>query len=238
VPAPCITGSVSTAHGTQHTDMSYSYVERGGAETFEPFDYLGFRYLQIDSPGERLVPGDIVALVRHAAVPDEQAGTFSSSNPTIDAVFALAAHSALYTAQEQYIDTPTREKGSWLWDGFNESEAAMAAFGEQNLSRKSLLEFAESQRRYWPNGAVNKIYPTGLRRQIDRSSAGPCHEPAVDEHLLRLPHRDAHQCARRRGLPCRRRRCGDPRASERRDRSPTFTPVNVDRLDQWQAHTP
>jgi len=163
VPPPCITGSVSTAHGTQHTDMSYSYVERGGgAETFEPFDYLGFRYLQIDTPGETLVPGDIVALVRHAAVPDEQAGTFSSSNPTIDAVFALATHSALFTAHEQYIDTPTREKGSWLWDGFNESEAAMAAFGEQNLSHKSLLEFGESQRRYWPNGAVNKIYPTGL----------------------------------------------------------------------------
>jgi alpha-L-rhamnosidase len=163
VPAPCVTGEVSKVHDTQHTDMSYSYVQRGGgSDTFEPFDYLGFRYLQIDTPGETLAPGDIVALARHTAVPDEHAATFSSSNPTIDAVFALGAHSALYTAQEQYIDTPTREKGSWLWDGFNESETAMAAFGEQNLSRKSLLEFAQSQGRYWPNGAVNKIYPTGL----------------------------------------------------------------------------
>lgn len=163
VPASCVTGEVSKVHDTQHTDMSYSYVQRGGgAETFEPFDYLGFRYLQVDTPGETLAPGDIVALARHTAVPDEHAATFSSSNPTIDAVFALGAHSALYTAQEQYIDTPTREKGSWLWDGFNESETAMAAFGEQNLSRKSLLEFAQSQGRYWSNGAINKIYPTGL----------------------------------------------------------------------------
>ncbi|HEY5173197.1 MAG TPA: family 78 glycoside hydrolase catalytic domain [Acidimicrobiia bacterium] len=162
VPAACVTGEVSRAHDTQHTDMSYSYVQRGGGETFEPFDYLGFRYLQIDTPGETLAPGDIVVLDRHTAVPDEHAATFSSSNPTIDAVFALGAHSALYTAQEQYIDTPTREKGSWLWDGFNESETAMAAFGEQNLSRKSLLEFAQSQGRYWSNGAINKIYPTGL----------------------------------------------------------------------------
>jgi alpha-L-rhamnosidase len=68
----------------------------------------------------------------------------------------------LFTAQEQFIDTPTREKGPWLWDGFNESQTAMAAFGETNLTRKSLQEFAQSQRRYWPNGAVNKIYPTGL----------------------------------------------------------------------------
>ena len=163
VPAPCVTGEVSKAHDTQHTDMSYSYVQRGGAaDTFEPFDYLGFRYLQIDAPDETLAPADIVALARHVAVPDEQAGTFSTSNPMIDAAFALGAHSALFTAQEQFIDTPTREKGSWLWDGFNESETAMAAFGEQNLSRKSLLEFAQSQGRFWPNGAINKIYPTGL----------------------------------------------------------------------------
>jgi alpha-L-rhamnosidase len=156
-------GQVSVTHGTQHTNMSYSYVERGGGtEQFHPFDYLGFRYLQIDNPGETLVPGDVVALARHTAVPNETAATFSSPNPTINAIFQLGSHSALYTAQEQFIDTPTREKGSWLWDGFNSSETTMAAFGEQNLTRKSLTEFAQSQSRYWPNGAVNKIYPTGL----------------------------------------------------------------------------
>ena len=64
---------------------------------------------------------DIVALTRHDAVPDENAGTFTSSNPTVDAVFELGRHSALFTMQEQFVDTPTREKGSWLWDGFNES---------------------------------------------------------------------------------------------------------------------
>jgi alpha-L-rhamnosidase len=161
-----VPGQVSTTHGTQHTDMSYSYVQRGGVETFHPFDYLGFRYFQIDDPGETLTPGDVVALTRHTEVPDEHAATFASSSPVVDAVFELGRHSALFTAQEQFIDTPTREKGPWLWDGCNESQTAMAAFGEQNLTRKSLLEFAQSQRRYWErNGAVNKIYPTGLGAQ-------------------------------------------------------------------------
>ena len=155
-------GQVSSRHGTQHTDMGYSYVQAGGGETFEAFDFLGFRYLQVDDPGEQLAAADVTALSRHAAVPDEHAASFSSSDPTVDAIFELARHSALYSAQEQFIDTPTREKGPWLWDGFNESRAAMVAFGEQNLTRKSLLEFAHSQRRYWPNGAINKIYPTGL----------------------------------------------------------------------------
>ncbi len=151
-------GEVSATRGTQHTDMSYSYIERGGAESFTPFDYLGFRYFEVDGPGV----AQVMALTRHVAVPDEHAATFSSSNPTVDAVFELGRHSALFTAQEQFIDTPTREKGPWLWDGFNESQTAMAAFGDENETRKSLLEFAESQRRYWPNGGINKIYPTSL----------------------------------------------------------------------------
>jgi alpha-L-rhamnosidase len=159
-------GDVSTTMGTQHTNMSYSYIERGsGRETFRPFDYLGFRYFQIDNPGETLTTKDIVALTRHDAVPDENAGTFKSSDKTVDAVFDLGRHSALFTMQEQFVDTPTREKGPWLGDGANESETAMDAFGETNLTRKDLLEFAQSQARFWPNGAINKIYPTALGAQ-------------------------------------------------------------------------
>lgn len=164
-PASGAAGQVSTTHGNQHTDLSYSYLQRGGRETFHPFDYLGFRYLQIDRPGETLHPSDVVALTRHTAMPDVAPATFSSSDPTVNAVFQLGTHSALFTAQEQYIDTPTREKGPWLWDGFNESQTAMTAFGEQNLTRKSLLEYAQSQARYWPQGRINKIYPTGLGAQ-------------------------------------------------------------------------
>ncbi len=159
-------GDVSTTSGTQHTNMSYSYIERGGGrETFRPFDYLGFRYLQIDDPGETLTTNDIVALARHDAVPDEHAGTFTSSNKTVDGIFDLGRHSALFTMQEQFVDTPTREKGPWLGDGANESETAMDAFGDTNLTRKDLLEFAQSQARFWPNGAINKIYPTALGAQ-------------------------------------------------------------------------
>ena len=155
-PFTGVAGQVSVEHGTQHTDMSYTYVQRGGVEQFHPFDYLGFRYFQIDDPGETLAAADVVALTRHTAVPDEHAATFSSPNATVNAIFELGRHSALFSAQEQFIDTPTREKGPWLWDGFNESVTAMAAFGEQNLTRKSLIEFAQSQTRYWPNGIAGR----------------------------------------------------------------------------------
>jgi alpha-L-rhamnosidase len=154
-------GSVSTTHLVQATDMSYSYIERAGPQTFRPFDYLGFRYLQIGAPGETLTRADVVALARHSQMPDVPAATFASSAPTLDRVWQVAAHSALFTAQEQFIDTPTREKGPFLRDGFNESEADMDAFGEQALTRRALLEFAASQARYWPDGRLNAIYPSG-----------------------------------------------------------------------------
>ena len=163
IPAGGEPGQVSTTHGTQHTDMAYRYIERGDpTESVHFFDYLGFRYFQVDSVGMTLTKDDLTVEARHAAVPRGQVAEFTSSNPTVDAVFDLGRHSALYCAQEQFIDTPTREKGSWLWDGFNASQTLMAAYGDQNLTRKSLVEFGESQARYWPSGAINKIYPTGL----------------------------------------------------------------------------
>jgi alpha-L-rhamnosidase len=154
-------GSVSSVKGVQHTDMSYEYIERDGAQAFRAWDFLGFRYLQIDDAGEDLAASDIVALTRHNAMPDGEQATFSSSSATVDAVFALAAHSALFGSQEEFIDTPTREKTAFLRDGFNISNTTMRAFGEANLTRQAVLQFAESQARFWPDGRINAVSPSG-----------------------------------------------------------------------------
>jgi alpha-L-rhamnosidase len=154
-------GSVSTVKGVQHTDMSYQYIERAGSQAFRAWDFLAFRYLEIDGAGEDLAAPDIVALARHNAMPDGALATFSSSSPTVDAVFALAAHSALFGAQEEFIDTPTREKTAFLRDGFNISSTTMRAFGDVNLTRQAILLFADSQARFWPDGRINAVSPSG-----------------------------------------------------------------------------
>ena len=97
----------------RHRSQLPVHRERAGAQTFRPYLYMGFRYLQIDKPGETLKPADVVAYARHTKVPDEHAGTFSSSNPTLNKIYELARHSALYGSQEQFVDTPTREKGQF-----------------------------------------------------------------------------------------------------------------------------
>lgn len=158
-------GRVSTTRATQGTDMTFSYVERGGEQQFQAFTYLGFRYLEIDAAGEPIAASQLVLDARHAAMPDENAATFTSSVPLLDKVWELVRHSALYVSQEQFVDTPTREKGQFLADSFNDSQATMHAFGEQNLTWQALRDFASSQARFWPDGNLNDVYPNGDGRR-------------------------------------------------------------------------
>jgi len=154
-------GQVSTLHGTQETNLSSSYIMREGSQAFEAFTYFGFRYLQIDNAGRPLSGDDIVALTRHAAMPDVPTATFTTDNRMLNAVWRLCARSCLFCCHEQFVDTPTREKGPFLWDGANESEGVMRAYGDQNMSWQALRDVARGQKRYWPDGQVNAVYPNG-----------------------------------------------------------------------------
>jgi alpha-L-rhamnosidase len=154
-------GQVSTLHGTQETNLTSTYIMREGSQAFEAFTYFGFRYLQVENADQALSGNDIVALARHAAMPDVPAATFSSGDRMLNAVWRLTARSCLYCCNEQFVDTPTREKGPFLWDGANESEGVMRAYGDQNMTWQALRDVARGQSRYWPGGQVNAVYPNG-----------------------------------------------------------------------------
>ncbi|HEX2874028.1 MAG TPA: family 78 glycoside hydrolase catalytic domain [Polyangiaceae bacterium] len=155
-------GNVSTERTTtQGVDMSFRYTQAGGDETFLPFTHLAWRYLQIAAPGETLTADAVSASIEHTDAPLERAATFESSDPTLNQVFELVQRSALYSGAHQFVDTPTREKGQFLHDAANISFATMAGYAERNLTRQALLEFANSQTRYWPDGRVNAVYPNG-----------------------------------------------------------------------------
>src|SRR5581483_3973430 len=141
--------------------LSYEYTQRDGDQTFHPALYMGFRYLQVDDPGESLDAASLVIFGRHNEVPDQNAATFTSSNKTLNAIWELARHTGLYGAQEDSVDTPTREKGQFLGDAYYTAFADERAFGERALSLQAVREFASSQARYWPDGRINGAYPAG-----------------------------------------------------------------------------
>ncbi len=154
-------GQVSAIHGTQETNLSFTYITRAGDQTFEALTYLGFRYLQIDAPGGSMARSDIAAVATHAAMPAVPMATFSTDNRMLNAVWKLNAHSCLYCTHEQFVDTPTREKGQFVWDAANESEAVQRAYGDRNMSWQGLRDVARGQARYHPDGRVNAVYPNG-----------------------------------------------------------------------------
>ncbi|HEY3722250.1 MAG TPA: alpha-L-rhamnosidase N-terminal domain-containing protein [Acidimicrobiia bacterium] len=168
-------GSVSATHENQGTDMSYRYTQPAGSSTFAAYGYLAFRYLEVDDPGEPLSAGQLTIEARHAAMPAGDDATFRTSDPKVDAVWSLTRRSALYVSQEQFVDTPTREKGQFLLDSYDDSQATTRAFGEQNLTWQALRDFARSQSRYWPDGRLNVVYPNsdGARDIPDNTERYP-----------------------------------------------------------------
>lgn len=152
----------TSALDTQGSDMRFYYTEADGDQTAEAFTYWGFRYLQISDPGETLTVDDVAAVVQHTAVDPDHAATFTSSDDTLDAVFDLMVHSATSSAQNVFLDTPTREKGQFLGDAVDISYATMDTLGERNLTRRAIRQFIASQNRYWStSGRLNAVYPNG-----------------------------------------------------------------------------
>ncbi|WP_203780623.1 family 78 glycoside hydrolase catalytic domain [Paractinoplanes rishiriensis] len=145
----------NTPHANQVTDLSYTYVQSQGDQIFEAFTYVGFRYLEVSEPGE------ITAVVQHTDTDPARAAAFASDNPTLDAVFAMMQRSALYSTQEQFLDTPTREKGQFLADAVTISRALMHGCGDRAATARAIREIAASQKRYWPDGRLNAVYPNG-----------------------------------------------------------------------------
>lgn len=74
-------------------------------------------------------------------------------------VWALMAHSLVAGAQEGFVDTPTREKGTFLLDSWAQSAPAMSTMYDRTMTRRSLNEFLDSQEQYWPDGRLNAVYP-------------------------------------------------------------------------------
>jgi len=146
----------------QVTNLTFLADLDGKPFTYAPIEYIGLRYLQIENAPMAVTPDNVRFVVRHSAL-DESLTTFSSANPTLDAVWDLMKHSLLVCAQEEFVDTPTREKGGFLGDAAIMGTVAMPVFGERLLSRRQMNELFTSMDQFWAaperRGRINAVYP-------------------------------------------------------------------------------
>ena len=156
-------GMINQAHN-QGTDLRYFALASGRDFTFLPQEYVGLRYFEVANSSMPLTAENFSFLVRHAELDDSRA-TFSSDDKTLNQVWSCLKRSITVAAQEQFLDTPTREKGGFLVDSLNESLVAMSAFGERKLTYRTLHEFLDSMEHYWSSeanwGRLNAVYPNG-----------------------------------------------------------------------------
>ncbi|MDA0168218.1 alpha-L-rhamnosidase N-terminal domain-containing protein [Solirubrobacter taibaiensis] len=174
----------TSTHDTQGSNLGWWYTQSGGAQVAQPFQYWGWRYLQILPPGggETLTADDVTAVLQYSDAPADRRATFDSDNETLDAVFDLMQHSGIHSSEEVFLDTPTREKGQFTGDTVDISFANMIASGDRNASKRAIREIIDSATHSWkaassgyctaaqlpcsyPSigtpGRVNAVYPNG-----------------------------------------------------------------------------
>jgi alpha-L-rhamnosidase len=159
-------GRVATSTlATQGTNMSFPYTQVGGPQDYHAFTHLGFRYLEIPGAGEDIALEDVSAVVVHTDVADGRQARFDSSDATLNQVWDMLQRSALYSVQQNFVDTPTREKGQFLGDAANISYATMQGYAERDMTQEAIREFLASQQRHWTSGndagRYNAVYPNG-----------------------------------------------------------------------------
>ncbi|HST42194.1 MAG TPA: alpha-L-rhamnosidase N-terminal domain-containing protein [Conexibacter sp.] len=157
---------------TQSSNLANYYTQKDGAQTAEPYQYWGWRYLQVSAPGagEPLTANDLVAVEQFTDDREERLATFDSDDATLNAVFELMRRSGRDSVQDTYLDTPTREKAGFLGDGVDISWANMLALGERNATVRGIRDAIHSQTHSWT--APSNGYCTALEVPCSYPSLG------------------------------------------------------------------
>ena len=121
------------------------FVSRGVEETFEPFDFEGFRYLQIHlrdaAPGVRI--RNVGVRRREVAYPG--APHLATDDAEVQAVFDAGVRTLLNSAQDGVVDGMGRERQPYSGDCGHQLHAVRTVLGGGEVSRRFLTQYAHGQ---------------------------------------------------------------------------------------------
>lgn len=140
------------------------YISRGGRQQFRSLQRRGFRYGWLVVRGLR---GRAVRLrrleVEISTYPQSQRGRFSCSEPLLNRIWRVGAHTLRCCAEDTYTDCPTYEQTHWVGDARNEALVDWVVNGDARLWRHGLLQAG---------------------RGLERLPLVPSHVPSSWENLL------------------------------------------------------
>jgi hypothetical protein len=124
----------------------HRYIAREGRQTWEKFEWVGFRYLHVTvRNAERPVELHRVSL-NETEYPVEERGSFECSDPLLNRIWAAGAKTVRRCMHDGYEDCPSREQRQWVGDLYLEALTNYSAFGDTRLIARSLRQVPQSQR--------------------------------------------------------------------------------------------
>lgn len=119
-------------------------------ENTEFFDYMAFRYFEIEKP-ENVELFDIKIIARNYPF-EKDSTSFVSNNKMLNSIWDICKNGVRTGTQEGYLDCPTREKGLYLGDMTITAQSHFYLTGDLSIWKKALDGFGIST---YYNEAIN-----------------------------------------------------------------------------------
>lgn len=106
------------------------------------FDYMAFRYFEIEAPEGSIDTASVGVWVRHYPM-DEEACVLAG-DPISEQMFDICRRAVKLGTQDAFLDCPSREKGQYLGDALITMHSHLLLTGDPGPYKKALLDFAAS----------------------------------------------------------------------------------------------
>ncbi|MHB8513327.1 MAG: alpha-L-rhamnosidase-related protein [Actinomycetota bacterium] len=116
----------------------------GSMTSFEP---IGFRYLEVDAPIERIH-------VVERTFPREKRASFACGDKEVDTIWRAGARTLDLCSDDAFIDCPSRERRAWLGDSYLHSLISFVCNPDYSLVKWNLRMHAQGQR---PDGLLPMV---------------------------------------------------------------------------------
>ena len=129
-----------------------------GTFTLESFEPYTLRYLKAIVLAGRCELKD--AWLREYSCPGVDRGTFRSSDPRLDRLFAAGRETFRQNTIDTFMDCPSRERAGWLCDSFFTSRVAPDLRGDTSVEATLMENFLLPEKfEFIPEGMLPMCYP-------------------------------------------------------------------------------
>jgi len=124
-------------------DFIEEWILADGEDSFESYDYSGFRFIELEMSDGSIRPENFSVIVRH--YPYEKKKEFKSDNALLNEIWKICENAVIMSTQEGFFDCPQREKAQYLGDMLITGFSYYHITGDIDMLKKALGDFMYSQ---------------------------------------------------------------------------------------------